>query len=261
VDQADKRKPPEELELERKRAQLAALEPGLAEKELELATLRASLAEFERRYLSSVGLKYAELDKVEAEMYEAAAKLVPEDAEAKLKAQAGREQAKASAEAAKDARSASTAPPRQAFSPSDHLKTLYRSAAKALHPDLADGEADRQRRHQFMIRVNEAYSKGDEQKISAILTEWQHSPEYVKGDSVAAELVRMIRKLARGQERIRGIEEQMQKMKKGELFLLKIRVEKEEAGGRDLLDELASEVANEIREARKRLEQLENDPT
>jgi hypothetical protein len=42
---------PEELELQRKQAELASLEADLIQRELDLATLRAELAEFESRYL------------------------------------------------------------------------------------------------------------------------------------------------------------------------------------------------------------------
>src|SRR5438552_4191178 len=129
-----RQKSPEERELEKKRAELAGMEPGLAERELELATLRVALSEFERRYLTVVGTKYAQLDEIEAQMYEEAAKMVPEDTEAQIKAEAGREQAKASAEAAKGVEHSGKRPgsAARAFEPSEQLKTLFRTAAKAL---------------------------------------------------------------------------------------------------------------------------------
>jgi len=249
---------PEERELEKKRAELAALEPALAERELELATVTASLRDFERRYLASVGTKYAELDEIEAQMYEAAARLVPDDPEAQLKAEAGREQANASAQEAKEAKEASAegtqVSAQRAFNPSERLKKLYRAVAKAMHPDLADGEDDRTRRHMFMVRVNEVYARGDEERLHAILLEWEHSPEFVKGDSVAAELVRMIRKIARGEERLETIHAEMDKLTHCELYLLKAKVEEAEKSGRDLLGELSVQVTQEVQEARTRLE-------
>jgi hypothetical protein len=254
LDRPSAPKSPEERELEKKRADLAALEPVLAERELELATVTAGLRDFERRYLVSVGVKYAELDEVEAQLYEAAASLAPQDSDAQLKAEAGRQQAKASAmetlEAKKEEPRSSA--PRQ-FNPTERLKKLYREVAKAMHPDLADGEEDRARRHEFMIRVNEVYAKGDEEQLHAILLEWEHSPEFVKGDSVAAELVRMIRKIARGEERLEAIATELQKLTHSELYLLKGKVEDAEKSGRDLLSELAGQVATEVQEARQRL--------
>jgi hypothetical protein len=54
---------PEEDELELKRIELAKLSELLADKELELTTLRNSVLHFEYRYFKEVGIKYVELMK------------------------------------------------------------------------------------------------------------------------------------------------------------------------------------------------------
>ena len=59
---------PEVEELARKRAELVGLEDDLAERELSLASIRAELAAFERRYLRTVGVLYAELDEINAQI-------------------------------------------------------------------------------------------------------------------------------------------------------------------------------------------------
>lgn len=61
---------PEERELENKRAQLTVLETELAQHEPNLATLKAELTVFETRYLREVGIFYAELDEIEAQISE-----------------------------------------------------------------------------------------------------------------------------------------------------------------------------------------------
>ena len=53
-------KSPEEVELDGKLVELAALQTELAEKELELFTLETSLAAFNQLYLRVVGVKFAE---------------------------------------------------------------------------------------------------------------------------------------------------------------------------------------------------------
>ena len=75
-----KRLSPHEAELERKKLELGAIENELAERELDLSTLEAELRAFERRYLRTVGIRYAELDDLEAQIAEAMARLNPRDA-------------------------------------------------------------------------------------------------------------------------------------------------------------------------------------
>jgi septal ring factor EnvC (AmiA/AmiB activator) len=61
---------PEEEELEKKRAELAALEADLAQRELDLATLHAELHAFEQKYQQMIGIRYVELDQIEAQISE-----------------------------------------------------------------------------------------------------------------------------------------------------------------------------------------------
>ena len=59
---------PEEDELELKRIELAKSSELLAEKELELTTLRNSVLHFDHRYYRQVGIKYVELDEINAQI-------------------------------------------------------------------------------------------------------------------------------------------------------------------------------------------------
>jgi len=70
---------PEERELSRKLYELSELEAELAQRELDLATLQAELHTFEARYIRIVGVCYAELDEIKAQVAEAEAKLKPKD--------------------------------------------------------------------------------------------------------------------------------------------------------------------------------------
>jgi hypothetical protein len=54
-----------------------------------LATLRAELADFESRYLRTVGTLYAELDEIEAQIAEAEARRMPSDSKAQEQATRG----------------------------------------------------------------------------------------------------------------------------------------------------------------------------
>src|SRR5437867_3121215 len=94
-----RRRTPEELELEKKKAELGELESQLSQRELELATLQAELHAFERRYLRIVGVRYAELDEIEAQIAELLARQRPQGDKAHREAAKARTKAEESAQA------------------------------------------------------------------------------------------------------------------------------------------------------------------
>jgi len=248
--QPTKRQTPEERELSRKRAELARLEADLAQRELDLATLGAELRAFEGRYLRIVGVHYAALDEIESQIAEAEARLRPGDPAAQRGA------AQARADAQESAQAAEGAGPHQKFTPSENLKRIFREVAKRLHPDLTTDEQERARRQRLMAEANQAYADGDEERLAAILREWEESPESVTGEGPGAELVRVIRKIAQVEERLFAIEAEVLQMQASELFQLKTKAEEAEADGRDLLVEMAQQVAQQGAAAQRRLARL-----
>ncbi len=241
---------PEDEELQRKKAALAELEVQLADRELELATFRADLVHFEKRYLQTVGRRYAIFDDLRAQIAEARARQNPHRPEASDQARQAR------SKAAESARAAGTEKPGTPLledpdSPSkpkrsETLRNLYRQAAKLLHPDLTLDEEERKIRHRLMADLNEAYARGDEERIRAILREWHASPESVQGDGPGVELVRIIRKIAQVENRLKTITAEMDQLRQGELFKLKQQVEEAHANGRELLKDLAEQLDTEI---------------
>ena len=151
---------PEEEELARLRSKLDGLKDELADRELELATRRRILLDFQRRYLAVVGIKLAELDRLVAEIAALEALRAPSP-EAERQAGASAQRARESAEALGDdpdaLRQAAEEPKREI--PED-LKRLYRKAAKAVHPDYAADEEDRVLRERAMAEANAAYEAG-----------------------------------------------------------------------------------------------------
>lgn len=241
---------PEEKELVRKLAELTVLQGKLAQRELDLATLQAELHAFERMYLRIVGIRYAELDEIEAQIAEALAEASPQNSEEQNRASQARAQANESAKASKIGQEPGY---RGRFTPSDALKKLYREVAKSIHPDLATDENDRARRQHFMTEANQAYEDGDEARLREILCEWESSPEVVKGDGIGAELVRTIRKIAQIRERLLRIEAEIEELKMSELHQLKMEMDKGVVEGRDLLEEMKSRLDEQIVAARSRL--------
>jgi len=241
---------PEERELEKKRADLEALEAELAERELELETLRAEIIAFEARYLSIVGVRYAELDEIEAQIAEAHARRTPKDNRAQEQAAHARAQAEQSAQAAGAVQEGTE---QKRFTASESLKKLYREAAKRIHPDLAIDEQDRARRQKLMVEANQAYADGNE-----------------------ADLIRVIRKIAQIEKRLVAIDAELAELRASDLYQLKTKVDEAklqaildewesspesvqgegvgaENGGQDLLAQMALQVADQIAAAKERL--------
>lgn len=246
-----RRQTPEERELAKKQAELAALEARLAQRELDLATLQAELQTFEGQYLRIVGIRYAELDEIEAQIAALKAQRRPGDINAQEHAAQARAQAQESAQAA------GTAPQEQTtFRPSDSLKQLYRQLARLLHPDLTTDPQERERRHRFMAAVNAGYHAGDDARLQAILREWESSPESVTGDSIGSDLVRIIRKIAQVEERLEAIDDEIAALQASDLYQLRAHVDGVATEGRDLLAEMAAQVEGGIAVARERLAEL-----
>lgn len=244
---------PEEDELERKLAELALLEAELAQRELDLATLLGELHLFERRYLRVVGVRYAQLDELLAKIAEASAEQAPADPRAQEKAAEARSRAEESAQTASEA---GEAPSELRFEPPESLKKLYREVARAIHPDLATDEQQRARRTRLMAEANRAYEERDDDRLQAILQEWETSPEAIAGQGPAAELVRAIRKIAQVRSRLDAIEKDMDRLRESPIHELKVRVEEAESEGRDLLGEMAAAVEDQIAEAKQKLARI-----
>jgi DNA repair exonuclease SbcCD ATPase subunit len=242
---------PEDAELSRKVAELAELHSRLADLELQLISLRTDLGEFEKRYYSKVGALYAELDEVEALIAERLAQLRPLDTEAAEAAGDARTRANESRRLADSAR---LLPP--PVERSQRLKDLYRTAAKQLHPDLAQDDPVRAIRERLMTEANLAYANGDESKLEAILEEYQCSPDTVVGSDVGAELVRTIRRISLARANIRKVETEIGRLRTSEIHKLKTTVEEGRQGNRDVLGELVESLRHKIRARRQNLQSL-----
>lgn len=248
------KKTPEEIELGNKQAELAALETELTERELHLATLQARLHTFERDYLRVVGVRYAKLDEIEAEIAKHLAFLNPSDSKARKQAFLAWEKANASKRAVSGIITASIAS--KEFNAGESLKKLYREVAKRIHPDLATDEVERLRRQKLMAEVNQAYENGDKRRLEEILEQWEHSPEFVKGEGIAAELIRIIRKLAQVRERLQAIQLEIDTLKQSALYLLREKVIYAKIAGQDLLSEMATQINKKTARATAWLEKL-----
>jgi hypothetical protein len=251
---------PEDEELARKRAKLGELESKLADRELELAATTADLIHFEQKYLRWVGRRYAKIDELKARIAEAHAKQNPKAKDAQEKAYQARVQAEESAKAVGDEKTDGTSLDDESTTKktpqSDSLKKLYRQAAKLLHPDLTLDGDEKNKRTRIMADLNDAYAKGDEERVKSILRDWHAAPESVQGDGTAMELIRVIRKIAQVEKRLRTITDELERMKDVELSKLKKQVDESFSDGRNLIRELCERLDHEIVDLLARLKQV-----
>jgi len=170
-----------------------------------------------------------------------------------VQAEQARSQAEESAQATE---SAIEQEPSRKFTPSETLKKLYRDLARLVHPDTVLDEVEKSRRHSLMAEVNKAYEAGDEEALRDILNQWESSPDSVKGEGAGAELVRVIRKIAQVEGRLKSIENEIQSLEESDLYQLRSKTDEAEGEGRDLLGEMEAQVAAQADKARDRLEEI-----
>lgn len=215
---------PEDEELQRKSTELANLETDLVQGELDLATLHGELQNFEREYQQIIGTRYTELDRIEEQIAEYIAYI----------------------ESSKD------------FTPSEYLKKIYREVAKRIHPDLTTNPVEKARRQELMVEANQAYEAGDIEGLKAILYRWESNPASVKGEGVAADLIRVIRKIAQCRDRLRAIKQEMEAVKETELYNIKYQADLAKEDGQDLLADMAQELDEHIKKAQIKLQEIKS---
>ncbi len=245
---------PEQRDLENKRKELKRLEQLLAQRELNLATLRAELRAIDLLYIRRVGSLLARLDIVEARIAKVLASLNPD------KQQAIEDPEEEDCQPAEEPRQKGKVPSGSEtdaqFKPTKRLRNLYREAAKCIHPDLAADQDDQDTRTAWMVEINAAYQAGDEDRLASLLELWYASPESVQGASTDAELERTIRKIAKANQRLKDIQAEMERMKQSFAFSLRKRMREAEKEGRDLLGEMSQNIERKLSRKQSLLDDL-----
>jgi hypothetical protein len=240
---------PEEQELARLNAQQNELEDQLASAELALESATTETERFKQRYYRAVGALYAELDELDAKIDDARLKQAPHDPKLRATAKASEERAKKSAEEAGLA--TIEFKPEPEITP--ELKQAYRRAVKLLHPDLALTEKERLRRTALMAQINLAYKRGDLNAIERIMKEYGEDPEAIVGEDVGSRIVKTIRRVAQLRRRIDEVRQEIEALKKADIYLLKQTIEDQEATGGDPLGDLAADLKRQISEKRRKV--------
>ncbi|GGJ81448.1 hypothetical protein GCM10011583_11110 [Streptomyces camponoticapitis] len=176
---------------ERLERAVRAAEQALIEFEIALETFRVEVENFSRLHHQRLGPMYSRLDELDAMIAEARASRSgdPEDlrkareARAMVQPMPGIEELfhdwldsdGLSPEAAAMLTDQAVQPPKR-VRPTDEVRKLYRDLARKAHPDLAQDDTERERRDEFITRVNAAYGRGDEALLRQLAEEWAAGP-------------------------------------------------------------------------------------
>ncbi|MEU6069602.1 MULTISPECIES: hypothetical protein [Streptomyces] len=186
ADQSQAPRPEERLE----RAVRAA-EQALIDYEIAVETFRVEVENFSRLHDQKLGPMYTRLEELDARIAEAKAARsgdpedirLAEEARARVMPIPGVEELLNGwmdghglfPEAAAMLTDQAVRPPER-VRPSEEARKLYRELARKAHPDLAQEEAERTRREEFITRVNAAYARGDEALLRELAEEWAAGP-------------------------------------------------------------------------------------
>ncbi|MFI2313875.1 hypothetical protein AMK17_09720 [Streptomyces sp. CB00072] len=166
-------------------------EQALIEFEIAVETFRVEVENFSRLHHQKLGPMYTRLDELDALIAEARAARTgdPEDERKAREARAvvmpmpeveelfhdWMDSDGLSPEAAAMLTEQAVRPPKR-VRPSEEARKLYRELARKAHPDLAQDEPERQRRDEFIARVNAAYGRGDVDVLKELVAEWAAGP-------------------------------------------------------------------------------------
>ena len=228
---------------------LTRLRDRMADLELELATLEQEVAIFQADYMRQVGTVMAQVHDLEARM----AAIVAERSGNPVDAQAADE---AGEQARRSTAGLDALPDAPHAAPSADLKTLFRTAAKAFHPDRFAGDpAAHDHAEAFMKRLNAAYREGDADAINDLMRQWESSPIGVVPDDPN----RMFRELAALRIAVAKAEERLAEARSSPFAVLMERALAATMAGEDLLGEMQRNAKAHLEATRERYRALAGD--
>jgi hypothetical protein len=235
-----RRPAPEQAELLRRRAELAALRRTLAAQEAALARLRSQLHSFEARYIRQVGVLYVQLD----EWADRIAELNNPDP-------ASTAGAPGLASETLTSKTPTAATESDPPAPALDLKALFREVAKRIHPDFALNARDERHRTRLMAQANEAFLRADAGLLHRMLH--GHDLPLAAPDPVA-ELAHTLAQISHVQNDLLALDAELNTLTLSDMADLRHRTTLAATEGRDLLAELAAQVKGRIGLAMRRFE-------
>jgi hypothetical protein len=208
------------------------LRDRLAELEMEHATLQSELQAFHADYLARVGVINVQVQELEARLAQ------------------GTPDAETAERRFRETTTAMASVPVPPPPPTEDLKTLFRDAAKRIHPDLQQDASGREHAEAFMKQLNGAYSKGDAEAIGNLVRQWETSPYAVGGAPAAGPAPALAAAVEQAEQRLA-------ETRASDLARLMEQTFMASMHGEDLLQELRWQAEEALAEARIRAAALD----
>ncbi|WP_329196609.1 MULTISPECIES: J domain-containing protein [unclassified Streptomyces] len=211
-----------------------AAEQALIEFEIAVETFRVEVENFSRLHHQKLGPMYSRLDELDALIAEAKAARTgdPDDLRRARDARSlvmpmpgvdelfhdwmGSDGISDDASAMLTDR---TVRPPERVRPTEEVRRLYRELVRKAHPDLAQDEAERERRDAFISRVNAAYARGEETLLRELAEEWAAGPApETARPSESEELYARLEWLARRKELLAAVARELEESAIGSML-------------------------------------------
>ena len=228
---------------------VAVLERAVFERERDLLSVKTELQQLQVRYLSQLGVLYAELNALDEDLAQVEIKAglrVPDEPEP---------------DEADEPGTSGSAGCSSTSAPSSALKAMFRDIARAVHPDATPvaqtDERTRYRRHSLMAEANRAYAERDEDRLRLILRAWKLDEDAARCSDPEEERARLQRRAAALTERLATLDADFADLQSSAIARLKVRIDEARAQGWDLFAEMVRQIKREIDAARIKLTRLQ----
>lgn len=253
---------------ERLEKAVRAAETALIEFEIAVETFRVEVENFSRLHHQRLGPMYARLDELDAAILEVTAEISgdPEDLRRAQEARAavlpmprveelfhGWIDSDGMPPEATAMLTGQNVQPPARVRPSEEARKAYRELVRKAHPDLAQEEGERQRREDFLVRVNKAYADGDAEALRNLLKEWENGPREEEPEPRVPQselLYARLEWLAERKEVLTAMVAEMEESAIG--AMLKMAPDDPDA----LLDEIAEQLLEQVADRERELERL-----
>lgn len=238
-------------------------EQALIEFEIAVEKYRIEVENFSRLHHQRLGPMYARLDELDALIAEAVAANSGDrddirrawEARALVMPMPGVEELFHGMLGSDGVRPTDDLDPPRRVRPGKEAQRLYRELARKAHPDLAQDDQEKKRRSDFIARVNEAYTYGDEQLLRELSAEWEAGP--VPDEAMPSEaevLYARLEWLAERKEKLATVAADLEGSAIGQM--MKLAPDDPD----ELLNEIAESLLSQVAQREARLAELVSQP-